>query len=169
MASQSKKNISENKRDTLQFFSRQSQSAQKFIENKENENPQFLSIDKQNYNGKIRNSILTIETISNKKKCEILKLMKPDSDNYVEFVVYDDEEVGISKQFSDKLQEAYDRDDDVQTTDSVQKQLQDICLNDLEEGIQQNLGDKNKMIINLKRIRKHYNQLGLESKKEIKN
>ncbi|CAK56388.1 unnamed protein product (macronuclear) [Paramecium tetraurelia] len=169
MASQSKKNISENKRDTLQFFSRQSQSAQKFIENKENENPQFLSIDKQNYNGKIRNSILTIETISNKKKCEILKLMKPDNDNYVEFVVYDDEEVGISKQFSDKLQEAYDRDDDVQTTDSVQKQLQDICLNDLEEGIQQNLGDKNKMIINLKRIRQHYNQLGLESKKEIKN
>ncbi|CAD8150480.1 unnamed protein product [Paramecium pentaurelia] len=167
MASQSKKNISENKRDTLQFFSRQSQSAQKFIENKENENPQFLSIDKQNYNCKIRHSILTNETISNKKQCEILKLIKPGSDNYVEFVVYDDEEVGITKQFSEKLQEAYDRDDDVETTDSVQKQLQDICLNDLEEGIQQNLSDKNKRIINLKRIRKHYNEL--ESKKEIKN
>ncbi|CAD8057347.1 unnamed protein product [Paramecium sonneborni] len=167
MASQSKKYISENKRDTLQFLSKHSQSAQKFTENQENENPQFLSIDKQNINCKIRSSILTIETISNKKKCEILKLIKPGANNHVEFIIYDDEEVGITKQFSDKLQEAYDRDDDVETTDSVQKQLQDICLNDLEEGIQQNISDQNIRSINLRRIRKYYNEL--DSKKEIQN
>ncbi|CAD8052623.1 unnamed protein product [Paramecium primaurelia] len=169
MDSQAK--VSADKRDTLQLFQKVSQSDHKSnnYNNKENMDPQIQSQIQVVPKEKKRRFRMPYEIFSSKKKYEILKLTKQNNNKEYEFVVYDEEQIGIQKEFSEKIRDVYDKDDDVDTTESVLQQLQEICLNDLIDGVRQNQPDSVPNIINLLRLKRHYEILDSDKNEDIKN
>ncbi|CAD8143553.1 unnamed protein product [Paramecium octaurelia] len=169
MDSQAK--VSPDKRDTLQLFQKVSQSDQKssYQINKENMDPQIQCQIQEVPKEKRRRFRMPQEIFSSKKKYDILKLTKQNSDKNYEFIVIDEEQLGIRKEFSEKIRDVYDQDDDVDTTDSVLQQLKEVCLNDLIDGVRQNQPDSVPNIINLWRVKRHYEILDRDENEDIKN
>ncbi|CAD8058346.1 unnamed protein product [Paramecium sonneborni] len=167
----SKEQTSADKRETLQLFQKVCQSEQKqnIQINKENVDPQIQIMIQNGNKERKKRFRMPYEIFSSKKKYEILRLSKPNSNKQYEFVVYDEEQLRLQKEFSEKIRDVFDKDDDVDTTESVLQQLQDICLNDLIDGVRQNQQESVPNMINLLRVKRHYDILDRDKNEDIQN